>query len=589
MRSIRQTTINLGAMLLLGLALVFLVYGTFSLRSSMRKLDAAVAAEKTAHFLADDMREASDFLTDEARLFAVTQGVEDLRLYWIEADVTKRREKSILGLTAMGSTAEEARLLALAKERSDFLMNDEILSMRLVAEAIGLPRSGMPARVAATGLSPADEALPPEGKLDRARDLVFGPAYMEQKAAIMEAIDHFDVLSRSRMASETAKAHELSERSFLLVICLCVLCLAGAVLFLAIYYRQIALPIEGYTRALAGLGEEKAAPLLPSLVPSGTRELATLAETFNRRGLEVMEFQKALRDSEARMRAHREMMPLGEIEVDRGRRICSWNPAAERIFGFSEAEALGADLLDLIVPESARAEVLGVIRALTAGTQIDRHVNANRRKDGREIHCEWFNTPLFDSEGAWFGWAAIVRDITREREEQEKILYLSRHDSLTGLLNRRYLLERLEETRARAHRTGTPYTVIMVDIDRFKAFNDLHGHECGDLVLRSAANAMNRSLRSTDFVGRWGGEEFLIILPETDLAGGFDLGERIRQEVAGSPVEYRGETLHVTVTVGVAACLDADEAIDDNVRRADSALLEGKAQGRNRTVAAPGA
>lgn len=589
MRSIRQSTINSGAMLFLGLGLVFLMYGTFSLRSSMRKLDAAVAAEKTAHLLGDDMREASDYLTDQVRLFAVRQEVEDLRLYWIEADVTRRREKSILGLSSMGGTAEEAELLALAKERSDFLMNDEILSMRLVAEAIGLPPSRMPARVAATGLSTADGALPPQGKLDLARDLVFGPAYMEQKAAIMEAIDHFDNLSRSRMASETAKAHELSERSFLLVICLCVLCLAGAVLFLAIYYRLIALPIESYTRALAGPGEEDAAPRLPSLVPSGTRELATLAETFNRRGLEVMRFQKALRDSEARMRAHREMMPLGEIEVDRGRRICSWNPAAERIFGFSEAEALGSDLLDLIVPESARAEVLGVIRALTAGTQVDSHVNANRRKDGREIHCEWFNTPLFDSEGTWLGWAAIVRDITREREEQEKILYLSRHDSLTGLLNRRYLLERLEETRTRAHRTGTPYTVIMVDIDRFKAFNDRHGHECGDLVLRSAANAMSRSLRATDFVGRWGGEEFLIILPETDMAGGFDLGERIRLEVAGSPVEYRGETLHVTVTVGVATCLDAEEAIDDNVRRADSALLEGKAQGRNRTVAAPGA
>jgi diguanylate cyclase (GGDEF)-like protein/PAS domain S-box-containing protein len=280
-------------------------------------------------------------------------------------------------------------------------------------------------------------------------------------------------------------------------------------------------------------------------------------------------------------------MPLAANETDASDRILSWNLAAEQLFGYSTEEALGREAVEFLVPERFRSKVFEFIERLNTGEAVNQNTNTNLTKDGREIVCEWRNAPLYDSRGEWIGWASLVKDITKEQAEAERLLYLSRHDPLTGLLNRRSVSEKLEDEGQRCARTGGRYATIMLDVDKFKDFNDRHGHECGDLVLKGIADAMAATVRATDSVSRWGGEEFLVLLPDTSAEGGFLLAEKIRKRIEEKEIAFGEGLFKVTVTAGIAISRVGDEGPSDCIRRADEALFAGKAQGRNRVVEAP--
>ncbi|HOX32973.1 MAG TPA: diguanylate cyclase [Spirochaetales bacterium] len=582
MKLLRQSTINVSASLLFGLALPLLMIEGLSLRRALDSAMAATEREKEISGIGNELREASDFLSDEVRAYAATGDRERLEAFWREVLVERRRERAMGRLAALGIPAGEAEPLERAKAASDALLETELLAMRLVVEA-GEDRAGLPAPVAAAGLPPPFAALSAAAKVDLARELVFGPAYLAQKRLILGSVDEFRSVAGRRSAAEAEEARRASRKAFGRLLAIGSVTILLGILLVALYYFALALPIRRYIGELAG--PEPGAGI-PELEPRGTLELMALAVAFNERRAERLRFEAALSDSERRYRTHLELMPLGAVEVDARNRIKSWNPAAERIFGYPESEVLGRNLVELIVPEDIKPEIAGLIDRLNQGETISTHVNRNLRKDGAEIVCEWYNTPLFDSRGAWVGWASIVKDITDQRKEAERILYLSRHDPLTGLLNRRSLAEKIEEEASRSARTGEPYALAMLDIDHFKDFNDRHGHECGDVVLKAVAEAMLATARSTDSVGRWGGEEFLLLLPATDAAGGGELAEKIRSRVERASVPYGGASCSVTVTAGVAACGRGDPGIDGGIRRADEALLEGKRQGRNRVVVA---
>lgn len=183
-----------------------------------------------------------------------------------------------------------------------------------------------------------------------------------------------------------------------------------------------------------------------------------------------------------------------------------------------------------------------------------------------------------------------VEDRTRKLREQnealrrarERIEQLSRHDPLTGLVNRRWLDEVLARELARCERYGAPLSVILADLDHFKAVNDTYGHTVGDQVLQSAAEAMREAVRMTDVVGRYGGEEFLVVLPNTRGEQALVLAERLRDALRAMPVSFRAEP--VTGSFGVAEWVEGDTAVG-LVERADDALYEAKRQGRDRVVA----
>ncbi len=156
-------------------------------------------------------------------------------------------------------------------------------------------------------------------------------------------------------------------------------------------------------------------------------------------------------------------------------------------------------------------------------------------------------------------------------------------DSLTKLLNRRSMLEKIDHEKMRCERSGFPFTIIMTDIDNFKFFNDKHGHDCGDFVLVSIANIMMKIIRKQDFVARWGGEEFLLLLPDTNLSGGQIIAEKIREIVAGEIYKYDSLELSVTMTFGVCA-YEFPMDIEECIKKADTALYKGKESGKNCVV-----
>jgi two-component system, cell cycle response regulator len=159
---------------------------------------------------------------------------------------------------------------------------------------------------------------------------------------------------------------------------------------------------------------------------------------------------------------------------------------------------------------------------------------------------------------------------------------LAYRDELTELPNRRGATRQLDVLISRARRHGHQLALLLVDADRFKAINDEHGHAVGDIVLRELAARLRERVRREDVVGRWGGEEFVVALPETTPDGAAAVAESLRAAIAGTPVEADGLALDVTVSIGVAAWTGQD--LDDLVARADTALYGAKTTGRNRVV-----
>lgn len=170
----------------------------------------------------------------------------------------------------------------------------------------------------------------------------------------------------------------------------------------------------------------------------------------------------------------------------------------------------------------------------------------------------------------------------------EQIRQLATHDDLTGLLNRRAMLDRMQLEQHRSLRSGSPLLIAQLDIDHFKAVNDTHGHAAGDLVLQSFADTVRRNVRDTDVLARWGGEEFVLLLCDTPAADAVALMERLRQAVQAMqvPVPQGGQPITVTVSIGLARHTPADP-LAGTLERADRALYAAKAGGRNRVVPAP--
>lgn len=167
----------------------------------------------------------------------------------------------------------------------------------------------------------------------------------------------------------------------------------------------------------------------------------------------------------------------------------------------------------------------------------------------------------------------------------ERIQDLASRDALTGVFNRRYLFEVLSREINRQRRADGPFSVCIMDIDYFKQVNDQHGHLAGDDVLRRVAESVMDGLRNIDCFGRYGGEEFLLILPQTPLPGARIKAERVRREIEKLQFPNIGDDFRITVSIGVAEHWP-DEEPDNTINRADSALYEAKSRGRNRIVTA---
>lgn len=202
----------------------------------------------------------------------------------------------------------------------------------------------------------------------------------------------------------------------------------------------------------------------------------------------------------------------------------------------------------------------------------------NKAKDGSIYWVEAYIEPEYNDNGEIKGYTAIRKDITDKKHVEE----LSVTDTLTKLFNRLKLDQKLTEEFHHARRFLHPLSVIMIDADQFKEVNDTFGHHVGDLVLKETAQLIQTGIRKTDFAGRWGGEEFLVICPETSNEGAMRLASALKQKVEQWTFEKVG---HKTCSFGVAT-LNNEESIEMMLNRADKALYQAKEKGRNCVISA---
>jgi diguanylate cyclase (GGDEF)-like protein len=196
--------------------------------------------------------------------------------------------------------------------------------------------------------------------------------------------------------------------------------------------------------------------------------------------------------------------------------------------------------------------------------------------------------PIRDASGACIGFRGVDRDITERKQLEAELTRQAHLDYLTGLNNRRSFMERAEEEFRRSTRYGKMLSVGMIDVDDFKKINDQYGHKVGDAVLRFLAEVCSKTLREVDIVGRMGGEEFAVLMPETHREAALDVVERLRTALASAevPLESGAAPIRFTVSIGLATGRSADDGPEFLLNLADHALYRAKASGKNRVCMA---
>lgn len=253
------------------------------------------------------------------------------------------------------------------------------------------------------------------------------------------------------------------------------------------------------------------------------------------------------------------------------------NKAWEDILGYSTLELQGRKFLDFIHPEDIES-TLEAIANLEEGKKVVEFVNRYISVDGKYHYIEWRSNPY----GKLI--YAAARDITERIEYEKTIIDVSNKDSLTNIYNRRYIYNRTEEIIEKYKRDGTIFSVCILDIDHFKLINDSYGHQIGDSVLKEFTNIITEELRPYDLLGRYGGEEFIIILINTDKKEGYIVIERILNIIRNKNFVFNKKKIQFTFTAGIASCHEIAKQnlqIDKLVELADKRMYEAKNAGRN--------
>jgi diguanylate cyclase (GGDEF)-like protein/PAS domain S-box-containing protein len=240
-----------------------------------------------------------------------------------------------------------------------------------------------------------------------------------------------------------------------------------------------------------------------------------------------------------------------------------------------------------IVHPDDKKETMNKINAhLDRKTVIYICENRLRKKSGRYRHNLGRGRVVkWDTDGSPLRMIGTDTNITERKQVEEKLRYLSIHDSLTGLYNRNELEKRITEEVLRAARYNHILSIFMLDIDHFKRINDTHGHRAGDAVLRSLSALLERSIRKIDFVARYGGEEFVIVLPETPLPKAQELAQRLCSQVAELSVPIKdGKELKLTISIGIATFPEHAQSWIYLLETADLAMYAAKKAGRNQVM-----
>ena len=273
------------------------------------------------------------------------------------------------------------------------------------------------------------------------------------------------------------------------------------------------------------------------------------------------------------------------VIIDATHVIISFNTGAERMFGYGPKEVIG-ERLDILLPERFQLQHDVMVDEFGQTPDLTRQMGQRnrqiygRRKDGNEFVASAQIMRVGDAGHRYY--AAILRDVSESKKTEEELLRLAATDPLTGALNRREFTLLADREALRSNRYHHALSLLMMDLDQFKRLNDTYGHAAGDKVLQRFTTLCTNTLRNVDFFGRWGGEEFVALLPETDIEGAAVIGERLRKLVAESVLTYHDHKINFTVSVGIAQYKDGETTLDGPLGRADSAIYDAKKAGRNR-------
>ncbi len=278
-----------------------------------------------------------------------------------------------------------------------------------------------------------------------------------------------------------------------------------------------------------------------------------------RLGIERHEAQEEI----LRLASFPRLHPSPVIELDPAGRVTYANPAAEKLFPGLSGTGLAHPLLSGLAERMAGLRQSGQQEEMIHETQLGEATY--------ELHVSYVRDVNLIR--------LYVTDITQRKRYEREIHLLATTDSLTGLLNRREFTRILEGEMDRAKRYGTPLSLAMYDLDYFKRVNDTFGHDTGDYVLQTVTDLVRQNIRAVDVAARWGGEEFMVLMPQSDLAAAQSVAEKLRQTIAQYRFDKAGA---ITVSFGVTEFAPQDDS-NSLLKRVDDALYQAKEHGRNRT------
>jgi diguanylate cyclase (GGDEF)-like protein/PAS domain S-box-containing protein len=274
----------------------------------------------------------------------------------------------------------------------------------------------------------------------------------------------------------------------------------------------------------------------------------------------------------------------GIISVDESHNIKLFNEAAQSMFGYNEEEIVGEPLTKLL-PEQFRDKHNGYVEGFKK-SQVDSRPMQTRapvqglRKDGSEFTIEVTISKIRISDNVEY--TAVIRDISEKDQLLKELIKSSRKDSLTGLNNRRYFTDILNAEITRAARFSRSFSLLMLDIDHFKSINDEFGHSCGDAALVNFSNALMNNVREVDTLCRWGGEEFIILLPEISKENSVLVAEKIRANIESLETQYEDNLIKFTVSIGLGYFSGDSIEINSAIKSVDKCLYNAKSTGRNK-------
>jgi len=292
--------------------------------------------------------------------------------------------------------------------------------------------------------------------------------------------------------------------------------------------------------------------------------------------------EAALRESEKRFHSTFASAPIGMAIVGLDGRFLQVNAALADIVGYSIEALQKKTFQQITYPEDLQTDLVQFEQlrdGLIKNYQLEKRYFHNK---GNLIWVLLSVSAVRDEDDKALYFIAQIQDITERKYLMDRLSNQARVDYLTNLSNRRYYMEQAEAELNRALRYGAPLALLMIDIDHFKNINDSYGHKTGDMVLQKMSDLLKQSLREVDVLGRIGGEEFAILLPESRLENAIEVAERLRVQIANAKLlEAHGQALRCTVSVGVAMLDNPNKNLDALFNQADEALYKAKNSGRN--------